>query len=79
MDATRIRTVVWDTQSLIRKSVEKSVHGTVDVFFESVTNSMLEVSILYEESSMTDESSSALEEVTVDLFVEEDGPQDSDP
>jgi hypothetical protein len=63
------------TQSLIRKSIEKNVYGTVEVVFDSVSNSMLEVSILYEESMLTEEESSSpssLDEVIVDLFTVED-------
>lgn len=58
------------TQSVIRKAVEKNIHGTVGVFFESVSNSMLEVGILYDES-MTGESS-VEQEVEVESFVEPD-------
>jgi hypothetical protein len=42
------------TQSLIRKSVQQSIHGTIGIFYESVANSMLEISILYDEASSAD-------------------------
>jgi len=46
------------TQGLLRRSIQQNIHGSIDTFFESVTNSILEISIIYDESK-TDGSSTA--------------------
>lgn len=48
------------TQGLIRKSVEKSVHNSLGVVYEGLTNSILEVSIMYQEESSPRDDDSTL-------------------
>jgi hypothetical protein len=70
------------TQGLIRKSVEQSVYGSLGLVYESVANSLLEVSILYYDDSASASSSvsedslfydtSASSKSSVELFVNDD-------
>lgn len=46
------------TQSLVRKSVEESVYESIGMLYESMSNSMLEISIMYEDSSSKDDEDS---------------------
>jgi hypothetical protein len=46
---------------LVRKSVQQSVHDSLGIFYESMTNSMLEMTILYEETSGDNKASPSSE------------------
>lgn len=62
------------TQGLIRKSVEKSVHNSLGVLYEGLTNSILEVSIMYQEESSPrddDTTSSSLSSSSIPNSYEE--------
>jgi hypothetical protein len=67
--------------SAFKSSVQKSVHGTVGIFYDSVSSSVLEVSMIYEESmdaeAMMDETvGSTMDEGAIsDGESDDDGPQ----
>jgi hypothetical protein len=62
------------TQSLFRKSVEQSFYDSIGIVYESMANSMLEISILYEEASTNDSNSvgSSMQYTEIKLMKESD-------
>mmetsp|Transcript_48706 Transcript_48706/g.137031 ORF Transcript_48706/g.137031 Transcript_48706/m.137031 type:complete len:341 (-) Transcript_48706:29-1051(-) len=68
--------------STFKSSVQKSVHGTMGIFYDSFSSSVLEVSMLYEESVDAEEMMDGTEDSTTqdsgdisDAESDDDGPQ----
>lgn len=67
--------------STFKSSVQKSVHGTVGIFYDSFSGSVLEVSMMYEDSVNDEDSSERLDATleddggNADTKSDEDGPQ----